>query len=308
MSASAHRIAIVGAGSVGAAIANALLYRRVAGHIVFTDIDAARLHAQAQDLSDAAFLSNARIHEGTARDAGQCDIIVISAGAKQRPEDTRLALVQRNYEMLRSVLGDMKPIRPDAILVLVANPVDVLTFFAQKLSGLPKAQVLGSGTFLDSTRLRSMLATKAQVADTAVHAYVLGEHGDSQFVAWSSVTIGCTPLSTVLPLTADERSAIATAAKDKALEIIKVKGFTSYGVAAIVTSICESILFDQRHVRPLSHWQEELQCCLSLPAVLGRNGIARTVELPLSEEEESLLQASASTMKDVIKSCETEPV
>ncbi|KAI9808102.1 MAG: hypothetical protein M1825_004559 [Sarcosagium campestre] len=289
MSASAHRIAIVGAGSVGAAIANSLLHRRIAGHIVFTDINAEVLHAQAQDLSDAAFLSNVRIHEGTARDAGQCDIIVVSAGAKQRPQDSRLALVQRNYEMLQNVLGAMKPIRPDAILLLVANPVDILTYFAQKLSGLPPAQVLGSGTFLDSTRLRGMLASKARVA-------------------WTSATIGCTPLSVVLPLAADERSAIATAAKDKALDIIRVKGFTSYGVAAVVSSICESILFDQRQVRPLSHWQEDLQCCLSLPAVLGRNGITATIPLPLSEEEVKLLQTSATAMKDVIKSCDSKAV
>ena len=160
---SSNKIAIIGAGSVGAAIANSLLLGKVAADIILVDIDLDICHAQVQDLSDAAFLSNVRIRQGHHQDAGQCDIIVISAGAKQRLGDTRLDLIDRNIKMLQQVLNAMRPINPDAVLVLVANPVDVLTYFAQQLSGLPKAQVLGSGTFLDTIRLRGMLAERLKV-------------------------------------------------------------------------------------------------------------------------------------------------
>ncbi|KAI9839343.1 MAG: hypothetical protein M1838_004382, partial [Thelocarpon superellum] len=203
-----------------------------------------------QDLSDAASLSNARILEGTHRDAGQSDIIVVSAGAKQRDGDTRLDLIGRNLQILKSVIDAMQPLRRDAILLLVANPVDVLTHFAQQLSGLPKKQVLGSGTSLDSVRLAGTLSQKLEVG-------VVDRDRD--------------------------------ATRDKAYEIIKVKGFTSCGVAAVVSTICESIIFDQRQVLPLSHWQEEYKCCLSLPAVLGKAGVRSTIVLPLNEKERGQL-------------------
>ena len=156
-------IAIIGAGSVGSAIAQSLLLRRVVSDIVLVDIDEQLCEAQVADLSDATYLSNVRIRKGKHVDAAQADIIIISAGAKQRSGDTRLELIDRNFKVLQSVLGAMRPIRSDAVLVLVANPVDVLTYFAQRLSGLPRQQVLGSGTLLDSTRLRGVLARALDV-------------------------------------------------------------------------------------------------------------------------------------------------
>lgn len=161
---SSHKIAIIGAGSVGSAIAHSLLIRRVVADIILVDIDDELCRGQVQDLSDATYLSNVRIRQGNHADAGQSDIIIISAGAKQRPNDTRLDLIGRNFKILKSVLDGMQPIRSDAILVLVANPVDILTFFAQQLSGLPKNQVLGSGTLLDSIRLRGTLAAMMKVS------------------------------------------------------------------------------------------------------------------------------------------------
>jgi L-lactate dehydrogenase len=168
-----HKIAIIGAGSVGSAIANSLLLRRVAADIILVDINSDICRAQVQDLSDAAYLSNVRIKQGTHQEAGQCDVIIVSAGAKQRHGDTRLQLIDRNIKMLKQVLGAMQPLRQDAVLVLVANPVDILTFFARKLSGLPKNQVLGSGTYLDTARLRGMLAEKLQVKSCAYAKVVI---------------------------------------------------------------------------------------------------------------------------------------
>lgn len=164
MSPSSSTIAILGAGSVGSAIAQSLLLRRVVADLILVDIDHELCQAQVQDLSDATHLSNVRIKHGNHADAGQADIIIVTAGAKQRPGDTRLDLIDRNLKVLRSVLDGMSPIRPDAILLLIANPVDALTYFAQKMSKLPKNQVLGSGTFLDSIRLRGMLADKLRVS------------------------------------------------------------------------------------------------------------------------------------------------
>lgn len=163
MAPSSSTIAILGAGSVGSAIAQSLLLRRVVADLILVDIDHELCQAQVQDLSDATHLSNVRIRHGSHADAGQADIIILTAGAKQRIGDTRLDLIDRNLKVLQSVLQAMNPIRPDAILLLIANPVDALTYFAQKMSKLPRNQVLGSGTLLDSIRLRGILADKLEV-------------------------------------------------------------------------------------------------------------------------------------------------
>jgi L-lactate dehydrogenase len=195
----------------------------------------------------------------------------------------------------------MKPFRSDTILLLVANPVDVLTYFAQQFSELPKQQVIGSGTFLDSARLRGILATKAEVAASSIDAYVLGEHGESQFVAWSLVSIGGVPLEkAVQEGSSIDKSGIAEETKNKATNIMNNKGATAYGIGGVAASICKSILFDQRNIRPVSHYQDGLNVCLSMPAVLGRKGLLRTVNTPLSDEERGLLEKSAKALREVI--------
>lgn len=195
----------------------------------------------------------------------------------------------------------MQPFASHTILLLVANPVDIITYFAQQYADLPKSQVIGSGTFLDSARLRGVLAAKAEVAASSIDAYVLGEHGESQFVAWSKATIGGVPLEqALLPGAKIDKDAIADDTKNKATSIIENKGATNYGIGGVAASICKSILFDQRNIRPVSHWQEELGVCLSIPAVLGRKGLVRTIEMGLSEEEKGKLKKSADALKEVI--------
>lgn len=296
-------IAIVGAGSVGSSIAHSLLLRRVVGTLYLVDIDEARCHGQVLDLADASYLSHVKVKQGTTAEAGQADIIIITAGAKQNPGETRLDLVDRNYKILKSILGGMQPIRKDAVLLLVANPVDVLTHFAQDLSGLPRNQVLGSGTLLDSVRLRSQIANRLGVADSSVNAHVLGEHGDSQFIHWSATSVAGAPLQTLLSLTQDERNSIAHTTRSKAQDIIAVKGFTAYGISAAATSICEAIIYDQRQIFPVSHWQEDMQCCLSLPAIVGRAGVLEQVKVPLNDEEKQQLSDSAAELRQSIKHC-----
>ncbi|EXJ71218.1 uncharacterized protein A1O5_05024 [Cladophialophora psammophila CBS 110553] len=305
------RIAILGAGSVGSAIALCLILNPVASEILLVDPNTDQRDAQVKDLEDTTTYHGAvggggvRIRSATHKEAGQCDIVVISAGAKQRHGESRTDLLGRNLAILKSATDDMKPFRDDIVILLVANPVDVLTYFCQKFSGLPQGQIIGSGTFLDSARLRGILAAKVGVDAGSVDAYVLGEHGESQVVAWSCVTIGAVPLDQCLPPgTPIDRKAVAMETKDKAAKIIEAKGATAYGIGALSAAICKSILFDQRNVRPISHWVDDLGCCLSLPVVLGRRGIVRSLNIPLNQEERDLLLKSAATLKRLIQEAE----
>lgn len=246
--------------------------------------------------------SGVRIRAATHKEAGQCSIVIITAGAKQRPGESRTDLLQRNLHILRSAIGDMKPFHEDTVLLLVANPVDVLTYFAHEISGLPRDQVIGSGTFLDSARLRGILARKVDLDSSSIHAYVVGEHGDSQLVAWSTITVGGVPLDDELrrrSITID-RKAVAEETRDKAAKIIRAKGATAYGIGGVAAILCKSIIFDERKVRPVSHWNEEFRCCLSLPVVLGRKGIVRGLSIALSQEEKALLEKSADTLRGLI--------
>lgn len=198
----------------------------------------------------------------------------------------------------------MKPFKESTILLLVANPVDILTYLAQQISELPPTQVIGSGTFLDSARLRGYLAEAIHVAASSIDAFVLGEHGESQFVAWSRATVAGVPLDLIVPDSKIDRKKIAKDTKDKAANIINVKGATNYGVGAVVASICSSILFDHRNVRPVSYFVKDLDCCLSLPVVLGREGIVQEIPLMLDDEEQESLQKCAAVMRDLIKDAE----
>ena len=302
------KIAVIGTGSVGSTIAYSLILNPIAGDILLVDPQTAVRDAQAQDLSDATYHGNTstQVRAAESKEAGQCDVIVMTAGAAQKEGESRTDLIGKNKEILKSAIEDMKPIREDAILLVVANPVDALTYFAQQFSGLPKSQVFGSGTFLDSARLRGILAQKAGIAASSIDAYVLGEHGDSQLVAWSHVSIGGVPLGQVFTEKEIDKNAIAEETKTKAAAIAESKGATAYGIGGVASSLCKSILFDQRNIRPVSHWQEELGVCLSMPAVVGRQGIVRTIPMKLSDQERKNLEESANSLKEVIEGTEKD--
>ncbi|KAG2186063.1 hypothetical protein INT43_002501 [Umbelopsis isabellina] len=296
---SSSRVAVIGAGSVGATIAYALLMRKVASEILLVDIVPEVVNGQVLDLSDSAFLGSTVVRGGTYKEAGQCDVIVVTAGAKQNPGESRTELIGRNYKILSSVIGSMQPIQKDAIIMLVANPVDILTSIAQKLSGLPKKQVFGSGTYLDSGRLRLLLSQKLNVSESSIHAYVLGEHGDSQFIAWDAAHVGGKPLLSFPVIQELDKDQVAKEVAGKAYEIIKLKGATYFGIAACVSSLTQCILLNQRHIRPLSVYHEKLGAVLSVPAVIGRNGIEEIFDIPLAKDEQAKLEQSASTLKEI---------
>ncbi|KAH7072908.1 l-lactate dehydrogenase-like protein [Paraphoma chrysanthemicola] len=304
-------IAVLGCGDVGATLAYTLILQSICSEVILVDPKTTLLEGQVRDLSDATYRggSGTKIRAGTHKDAGQADIIVITAGAKQKPGESRLSLLSRNLHILSSIFGSMAPISEHAILLLVANPVDILTYFARKMSGLPESQVLGTGTSLDSARLRGILAQKAEVAPNSVDAFVLGEHGESQFIAWSSATIGTTPLRLVLPShfsSSTFKSEIASHTRGAAGAIIAAKGCTSYGIGNIAASICKYILYDSRTVRPLSFYQPDLGCCLSMPAVIGRRGIVKAMPIELDETEREELESCARGLRMVIEGAEKE--
>ncbi|KAI8057921.1 lactate dehydrogenase B [Syncephalis plumigaleata] len=291
------KIAIIGSGAVGAACAYACMLRRLPAEIIMVDVDKTTLEGQVLDLSDANFLTPVPVRMGNHKEAGQCNIIIIAAGAKQRHGEPRDALIERNYKVLNSIIGDMKPLREDAIIMLVSNPVDVLAFLAHKISGLPHSQVLGSGTFLDTMRLRGVLANELSVNENALHCYVMGEHGDRQFVGWSSASIGCVPLLKHPAMANVSTSDIEHSVMRKAYDIIERKGATCFGIGACVASLCGSILNDRRDVRPVSCWSEEYNCYVSRPAVVGINGVNSVLDLALNEEERKRMDKAVHSIQ-----------
>lgn len=302
------RVAIIGVGKVGAAIAYSLIHKSIASEIVLFDIREDFLDAQVQDLRDStSFGVSPRVRHGTWKECGQCDIVVFTAGTNQKAGESRLALLQRNLMVIKSGFEQMKPFKEDAILIMVTNPVDIMTYFALKYSGLPTNQVFGSGTILDTTRLKDTIAQRAEVSPRSVHAYVVGEHGDSQTIAWSNMAIGGIPVDQVLPLDEQEKSSVAEFIRFKADRLNKVKGETSFGIGAVVSSICTSIVLDERHVLPLSHYQPDHDICFSTPAIIGRSGIVRSLDLQLNEAEQASLERSIAKLQDVAHSTE-QPV
>src|SRR3990172_4455903 len=292
------KIAVIGAGTVGSTTAYALLLKNIVAEIILVDIDEARCHGEILDLSDAlAFDGASKIRSGSSKDASEADIIVIAAGRAQKPGETRAELLTTNKTIITDIFTAIKPINPQAIVIMVTNPLDALTALAQSLSGLPRNQVFGTGTFLDTLRLRGIIAEKTNVAKSSVHAYVIGEHGDSQCVAWSSAEIAGISIAQFAGIEKKDFESIAQQAKNTAYEIIACKGSTHFGIAACVAAICEAIVFDQKLVMPLSTYIQEYDTVFSMPAILGENGIERILPIPLDDLEQKKLTDSAEQLR-----------
>lgn len=292
-------VAIIGAGAVGATTAYTCIMQ-LAAKIMLVDINVQRCAGEVDDLADAlSFGSASEIMQGTLQEAGQADIIIIAAGVPQKPGQSRLELLTTNKKVIASILTEMQPINKQSVIIVVTNPVDILTRLVQELSGLPRNQVFGSGTLLDTQRLRGLISKKIQVDPRSIHLYVLGEHGDSQCVAWSSADVGGSSLLQFPQLTQKELDAMAVQARQKAYDIIACKGSTSFGIAACVAAYCQNILLDQKRIVPVSCFVESLGVCLSMPAVLGRNGIEQILNIPLDATERAALEQSAHVVQSM---------
>ena len=304
-----QKIGIVGAGSVGATIAYACMVRGVGKHISLFDVAKAKLHAEVLDLNHGLmFVPEAQLDGSD--DIGVlkgADIVVITAGAKQKPGQTRIDLAETNAAICRKLIPDIFRVAPDAIVLMVTNPVDVLTYVALKISGFESRRVLGSGTVLDSSRFRFLVAQHCQVAVQNVHAYIAGEHGDSEIPLWSSASIGNVPLDQwIYPnrLTAAQRTAIFENVRTSADQVIAGKGATNYAIGLAVSSILQAILWDEGRVLPVSSHLTKYRglddVCLSMPAIVNRRGVEYALPVPMSAEEDEGLRKSAEAIRGVI--------
>ncbi len=313
-----HKIAIIGAGKVGTTFAYALILNGLAGEIVLIDVDKERTEGEVMDLSHAVPLASpVRIWSGDYADCAGANIIVIAAGVSQRPGETRLDLLKRNIAIFRQILPQVLRHNSSGILLIATNPVDVLSYATWKLSGLPAPRVIGSGTVLDTARFRALISTRFSLDARNVHAYIIGEHGDSEVAVWSSANIAGVPMQDFCrqignEICGEDRERITAEVRDAAYEIIRRKGATFYAVGMGLARIAESILRDQHSVLSISslvpgHYGIQ-DVYLSLPAVVGQNGAERVLKLNLDESESAALQQSAGVMREVIAQLDIQPL
>ena len=304
------KVAVVGAGRVGSTFAYTLAASGLVREVVVIDADLARAEGEAMDIAHAVpFHAPVAVRAGALEAAADAAVTVIAAGAAQREGESRPALLRRNAEVLRGIVEAVVRANPDGMLLVATNPVDALTYAALRLSGLPSSKVIGSGTVLDTARLRSELGAHYGVDPRNVHAYVLGEHGDTELVPWSSATLANVQLHeycrlTGMACTPDHMDAIAVRVRDAAYEIIRRKGATNFAIAAALTRIIEAIVRDESSVLTVStlvdgHYGIR-EVCLSLPAVVGREGVRRVLPIPLSDDEVARLRASAAAIRSTI--------
>ncbi|MDP2750348.1 MAG: L-lactate dehydrogenase [Nanoarchaeota archaeon] len=301
------KVAIVGAGFVGSTAAYAMLIQGIAHEIVIIDLNKEKAHGEAMDLEQGMqFTQSAKISYGS--DLNLCqgaDVIVITAGLAQKPGETRLNLVKRNAVIFKEMIPKLVSYNKDAVYLIITNPVDIMAYLTLKYSGLPANKVFGSGTSLDSARFRYYLGQKFDINPTAVHAFILGEHGDSEFPAISSATIAGMHINDFEGYSPEAVNECYDETKKAAYEIISRKGATYYAIGLVIAKIVKGILNDEHIVLPLSvhldNYYDEGNLCMSVPCVLGKEGIVKKYQLPLSADEQAKLHNSAKILKDIIK-------
>lgn len=302
------KVGIVGAGSVGSAAAFSLMMTGVAHKVVLIDMNEKKAQAEAMDIAHAAPFGHAgKIKAGTYEDLEGCGIVIVTAGANQKPGETRIDLLGRNVKIFESIIPQVAKYAPDSILLITANPADIMTEVALKLSGFPKERVIGSGTVLDTARFRTLLAFYLGVSTKSVHADVIGEHGDSEVLIWSSAEAGTLSLEEYAEgvnksFDAAKKAEINDGVVNAAYKIIDGKGATFYGIAGALTQICRAINNNEYAILTVSSHHEEVEgvkgVCLSLPTVINRMGIFHVISPKLSADERAKLKSSAAIMKE----------
>ncbi len=305
-----RKASIVGCGFVGAASAFSLMQSGLFSEMVLLDANREKAEGEALDISHGLpFAKPMKIYAGDYDDVADAAVIIVTAGTAQKPGETRLDLVRRNVAIFQSIMPRLAERKPEGILLIVSNPVDILTYAAVKLTGLPYHRVFGSGTVLDTARLKYFLGEHLGVDNRRVHAFVIGEHGDSEMVAWSSANVSGVPLNDFCELRGhfhheEAMRRIAEDVKRSAYEIIEKKKATYFGVAMAVRRICEAIVGDEKTILPVSFLQRGqygiTDVALSVPAIVGKDGIETPVPIALSEEEIRELQHSGETLRVVL--------
>jgi L-lactate dehydrogenase len=306
------KVGIVGAGMVGSATAYAIGLRGVASEVVLTDLDPRLAEAHALDIAHAMpFASGTAVRSGDYDALRGAEVVVIAAGVAQLPGETRVDLLGRNAEVFRQVIGELMRVVPDAILLVASNPVDVMTQISQAISGLPAGRVIGSGTILDTARFRTLLGGHLGVSPRSIHAYVLGEHGDSQVLAWSAARAGAVPVASFgaqvgAPITAAVRAEIDAGTRGAAYTIVQGKGATYYGIGAGLARIVAAIRQNEHAVLSVSTVTAEVEgvreVAVSVPRLVGREGVVADLFPELDPGEHEALHRSASLLRELYDS------
>lgn len=311
------KITVIGAGSVGAAITNDIMVQGIASEVVLIDINKQKAFGEALDIYQGApFCSPAIIRSGDYEDAAGSQIVIITSGVPRKPGQTRLELAQTNVNIIKDIAPKIVKYAPDAVYIIVSNPVDILTYVFTKISGLPEHKVLGSGTVLDTSRLQSELARRFKISPKNVHAHVYGEHGDSSFVPWSLATIANNRINDYKSNVADsskirwneDYEEVEQFVKTSGAQVIKAKGATFYAVAISVCHICKCILNGSGTaltVSTMMHGEYGIKdVCLSSLALVGKDGVQTKINNPLTDEETAKMQRSAQVLKEIINGLE----
>ena len=305
-----RKVAVVGCGFVGSASAFALMESGLFSEMVLIDVNKEKAEGEAIDISHGLpFAKPMQIYAGDYKDAGDAAVVVVTAGAGQKPGETRLDLVKKNVGIFKSIIPEIAKYNKEGILLIVANPVDILTYAAAKLSGFPENRVFGSGTVLDTARFKYLLGEHLDVDSRSVHAFIIGEHGDSEIAAWSSANVSGIPIHDFCEMRGHfehekAMKEIAENVKNSAYEIIEKKGATYYGIAMSVRRICECIIRDEKSILSVSstiNGQFGIEgVCLSMPAIVGADGVETLVPISLDDKEKEKLCESAATLKKVL--------
>jgi len=309
------KIAIVGAGNVGSTFAFSLMISGLAREIVLIDKNESLAIGECMDLNHGlSFAHPTKIYAAGFEGCADADIVVITAGANQKPNETRTDLVNKNVAIFKDIVPAVAKYAKDSILLVVTNPVDILTYVTLKLSGFPSNRVIGSGTVLDTARLKYMISNYSKVDPNNIHAYIIGEHGDTELPVWSNATIGGMDIETYCSEYAKQGNAkkelkeIFLKVKNSAYEIIKLKGATNYSIALSLVKITRAILRDENSILPVSTLVNDYygvsDVCISIPSIVNINGIEQYVKIDLSDEEQKLFKYSANTLKNFIKAIE----
>jgi L-lactate dehydrogenase len=306
------KVAVVGVGSVGASFAYSLVIHGLVSEISLIDVNAEKARGEAMDLEHGMpFVQPARINAGDYRECKDADIVVIAAGAAQKPGESRLDLVKKNAAIFKQVIPKITEHNDQCLLLVATNPVDIMTYVSLKLSGFPPNRVIGSGTILDTARLRSLLGEHFKIDPRNVHAYIIGEHGDSEVPVWSSASIAGVEIKKYCPICGMKYEQqyldkIFEQVKNAAYQIINLKGATYYAIGLGLTRIVESIIRDENAILTVSSLLHDYygvsNLCLSVPSIVNKNGVIQTIKLPLEEAEIKMFQKSAALMEKVIHS------
>ncbi|OZI13345.1 L-lactate dehydrogenase [Bacillaceae bacterium SAS-127] len=298
-----NKVVLIGTGAVGSSYAFALMNQGISSELVLIDLNEGKTKGDVMDLDHGVVYapSPMSITFGSYEDCKDAAIVVICAGAAQKPGETRLDLVHKNVKIFETIVGKVMNSGFNGIFLVATNPVDILAYATWKYSGLPKERVIGSGTVLDSARFRSLLGQEFNTAPTSVHAYIIGEHGDSQLPVWSSANISSIPIA---PKLTDERKAeIAVQVRDAAYKIIEAKGATYYGIAMGLAKITKAILQDHQITLPVGSLLEgeygHHDVYIGVPTVLNRTGAKTVLELSLNEQEKAQFDGSVKTLKEI---------